>query len=102
MQGASAATAHAWLKSAKPADRELAKRYLKRPPLELYDLEKDPWETRNLADDPAHAATVKKLRGVLAAWMKAQGDQGVETEAAALSRQGDGGAEGETRKGKRQ
>lgn len=94
LQGAAVATAKAWLTDAKPADQEFAKsqcaRYLKRPPLELYDLDQDPWEMKNLADDPAHAETVKKLRDVLETWMKAQGDLGAETEAAAHERQGAG------------
>lgn len=32
---------------------------------ELYDLENDPFERRNLINDPAHAATVKKMNGEL-------------------------------------
>jgi len=94
MQGASSETAKSWLKSEKESVRELGRRYLKRPPLELYDLDEDQWEMNNLADDPAHAETVKKLRGVLDAWMKQQGDLGAETEAAALSRQGKGSEDG--------
>ena len=37
---------------------------------ELYDLAKDPLETNNLAADPAHAETVKKLAAQLDAWQK--------------------------------
>ncbi len=39
--------------------------YLHRPEFELYDLEEDPHEVNNLADDPAHAETLKKLQGKL-------------------------------------
>ncbi|MDF1658548.1 MAG: sulfatase [Verrucomicrobiales bacterium] len=43
--------------------------FLKRPRLELYDLKNDPWETKNLANDPAHANQledmVKNLMGKL-------------------------------------
>ena len=48
----------------------------RRPPEELYDLDADPWETRNLAALPEHAATLRDLRGKLDAWMRATGDQG--------------------------
>ena len=47
-----------------------------RPEEELYDLEKDPWETRNVADDPAYAEPLKQLRGKLNAWIEETGDKG--------------------------
>jgi N-sulfoglucosamine sulfohydrolase len=42
--------------------------------LELYDLEADPWEIRNLADDPAQAVRVRRLAAVLQAWMEGTDD----------------------------
>ena len=47
-----------------------------RPAEELYDLENDPWETQNLAADPAHAKTLAELRAKLDAWMAQTSDQG--------------------------
>lgn len=41
-----------------------------RPPEELYDTETDPWETHNLADDPAHAEVLSELRGALDDWRR--------------------------------
>lgn len=68
--------------------REQVKRYLHRPALELYDCETDPWETRNLAEDPVQRVRLEKLQARLAAWMNEQGDLGVATELAAKTRQG--------------
>lgn len=36
--------------------------------LQLFDMLEDPHETRDLAADPAHALTIKRLLGELAAW----------------------------------
>lgn len=36
------------------------------PPEYLFDLQSDPWETRNLAGDPTHRASLLSLRGALA------------------------------------
>ena len=38
--------------------------------LELYDLQADPWELKNIADEPAQAARVRELARVLQAWME--------------------------------
>ncbi|MCU0794352.1 MAG: sulfatase [Akkermansiaceae bacterium] len=46
---------------------------------ELYDLRVDPFETRNLADDPGHAGTLKSLRESLDVWMRETRDPGPET-----------------------
>jgi N-sulfoglucosamine sulfohydrolase len=48
--------------------------YCHRPRYELYDLKADPWESKNLADDPAHAAVLADLQKKLQAWQRATGD----------------------------
>ena len=55
------------------------------PPEELYDLETDPHEVRNLAGSPEHAKVLKRLRGVLEAWIRESGDQGRELEPPGLA-----------------
>lgn len=52
------------------------------PPEELYDLQTDPWEIRNLAADAQHAKTLSRLRGVLEKWIVEANDQGATPEAA--------------------
>ena len=48
--------------------------YLRRPAFELYDLEKDPHEQINLADDPDRAATLAELKERLRAFQKRTSD----------------------------
>ncbi len=52
--------------------------FAKRPAEELYDLKKDPFETKNLADDPAFAAAKKKLAVTLDRWMRQTKDPRVD------------------------
>ena len=42
--------------------------------LELYDLQADRWEIRNVADDPRYAKQVRALAGVLQQWMEESDD----------------------------
>ena len=49
-------------------------RYIHRPKFELYDLESDPWESKNLADDPAHADTLLRLQAKLKAFQERTDD----------------------------
>jgi N-sulfoglucosamine sulfohydrolase len=56
------------------------KRYHQRPEEELYDLAADPWEQLNLAANPAHAQRLSEMRGEVDAWMKDNGDKGLDTE----------------------
>lgn len=71
-----------WAEKAKtdPAAAAVVRRYHTRPAEELYDLRADPWELKNLATDPAHAATLAGLRTELDRWMREQGDEGLPTE----------------------
>jgi uncharacterized sulfatase len=71
-----------WVERAKtdPAAAAIVARYHRRPAEELYDLRADPWELRNLAEDPEHAAIVATLRRDLDTWMAGQGDEGLATE----------------------
>ena len=51
-----------------------------RPAEELYDLDNDPWETRNLADDPGCAEVKKRLQKALTSWMIETRDTGLLAE----------------------
>lgn len=47
-----------------------------RPPEELYDLEVDPHELKNLANSPGHQKVLESLRTRLDRWMRKTGDRG--------------------------
>lgn len=55
-----------------------------RPVEELYDVNADPHELHNLADDPKFADKLKELRGRLDTWMVESNDHGRETESAEM------------------
>jgi arylsulfatase A-like enzyme len=52
-----------------------------RPAEEIYDWKADPWQINNLAADPAHKATLEKLRARLDQWISDTHDHGPESEA---------------------
>ncbi len=56
--------------------------YDTRPEEELYDLEADPWEMRNLAGDSEHSETLAAMRATLNQWIKHTGDRGQAFETA--------------------
>ena len=52
-----------------------------RAPEELYDVAEDPFEIRNLADDPEHKDRLEELRAQMDRWIEETGDRGAESEA---------------------
>lgn len=48
----------------------------RKPDEELYDIQKDPYEIRNLAGSPKHQKTLKKMRKILDKWIRETGDKG--------------------------
>lgn len=66
-----------WATQTDPNAYQLVKRYMHRPPEQLYHTKSDPYEMTNIIDQPEHAERLKSLRNELDRWMKAQGDPGV-------------------------
>ena len=63
-----------WQAVLKSGDKVYGKRsieaYIHRPRFEFYDLENDPYEINNLADDPKHAKVFEELKGKLKVFQK--------------------------------
>jgi uncharacterized sulfatase len=59
-----------------PLAAAVVRRYKERPAEELYNLDDDPHELRNRAGEPAQAERLARMRGLLDAWMREQGDRG--------------------------
>jgi N-sulfoglucosamine sulfohydrolase len=51
-----------------------------KPEIELYDLKNDPWELKNIADDPAYGKIKKEMLSKLSDWRKSVNDPGVTDE----------------------
>jgi uncharacterized sulfatase len=54
----------------------MVRRYMRRPAEELYRTGEDPFEQRNLAEDPHYAAEKTRLSAEVDRWMQSQGDPG--------------------------
>jgi uncharacterized sulfatase len=79
-----------WTQQGKAGDsfaKEQADRYVKRPEWELYNLDDDPYELKNVAEFPENKEILSTLKTELAKWMKQQGDRGNETELEAYKHQ---------------
>ena len=65
-----------WLNAAKtnPAAAAIVKRHVERPAEELYNLNEDPFEQNNLAENPAYATRLLEMCTTLDKWMVEQGD----------------------------
>lgn len=68
-----------WVREAwhNPHTYDLVKRYLHRPPEQLYNTAEDPYEMTNLVQDPEYAAIKIQLSRELDHWMTAEGDPGI-------------------------
>ena len=62
------------LASAPQRVRNAIQRFRTPPEFELYDLETDPWEFRNLAGDPTHTELLDTLKKILADWQQRTDD----------------------------
>ncbi|SEN27671.1 Arylsulfatase A [bacterium A37T11] len=71
-----------WLSKAQSdaKNKFLTDRIAKRPPIELYDLKKDPYELNNLSEKKEYHNTIENLKSLLGKWMVSQGDKGIEMD----------------------
>lgn len=73
-----------WYLSWKEQDTEHAhamlNRYKHRPEYELYDITKDPYELKNLADNKNYSRKKAELMAELEKWMKQQNDSGADLD----------------------
>jgi N-sulfoglucosamine sulfohydrolase len=67
-----------WLEAAKSDAHvdDLLRRIRYYPRIQLFDLDKDPWELNDLANKPEHQSKIDELKTVISSWMKQQGDNG--------------------------
>lgn len=67
-----------------------------RPAEELYDTTVDPNQIHDLSADPAHRATLARMRAAVTEWMARIDDQGLINEAEMIQRMWPGGVQPET------
>ena len=73
---------HSWVEAAKTDQKaaQAVQRYVRRPAVELYDVQADPWELTNLAERPELAGTRAAMEKRLRDWMAEQGDPGASLD----------------------
>jgi hypothetical protein len=72
-----------WMRTSRPAE-------------ELFDTAADPHQIRNLAADPAHRATLERMRQAVSDWMTRINDQGLVNEPEMIQRMWPGGVQPQT------
>ncbi|HSC28856.1 MAG TPA: sulfatase-like hydrolase/transferase [Vicinamibacterales bacterium] len=72
-----------WMRTSRPAE-------------ELYDTRTDPHQIHNLSADPAHRATLERMRQAVTDWMTRAMDQGLVNEPEMIQRMWPGGVQPET------
>jgi arylsulfatase A-like enzyme len=72
-----------WMRTSRPAE-------------ELYDTRADPHQIRDLSTDPAHRATLERMRRAVTDWMARTNDQGLVNEPEMIQRMWPGGVQPET------
>lgn len=73
-----------WDQSGKLNDTQKLVTRKTRPHEELYDVRHDPHEINNLADDPAYAKTLARMRAQLNTWMEQTNDHGRTPESSQM------------------
>lgn len=65
-----------WLEKAKsdPAAEKMVQRFRKQPEFQLFDLDADPQEMNNLANNPEYTSKLQELKASISAWMTQQND----------------------------
>jgi N-sulfoglucosamine sulfohydrolase len=74
--------------------KKLMEKFVNRPAVELYRVNQDPYEMKNLADHPEHGAARKRLEAEIGRWMKAQGDPGAILDGGGAKAERKGGKKG--------
>ncbi len=71
-----------WIGKAQtsPNAKFLTERIAVRPAVEFYDLQNDPFELKNLAENPKYKTLVSAYNDKLKNWMKEQEDDGAEVD----------------------
>ncbi|HEY4147522.1 MAG TPA: hypothetical protein VGM41_01270, partial [Chitinophagaceae bacterium] len=63
-----------------PLAQFIVNRLINRPSIEFYDIQADPYELNNLADDPRYKSLITRYTVEIRKWMLQQGDTGAAVD----------------------